>query len=144
MFETALRSGPKTPEYEALRRAVFTVATNALRAGFAPLEPGVKHPLTLTLYTPTEVYADPSNCGKGELDGLQDAGLIANDKFFSPVTYGQALAPATPARVVVIIERRFPAADRKKKAANVRPALTAGQEALAQVLPGYRRRTRLG
>lgn len=122
MWKTGKRGGPKTDAYHALRRAVETGARRALAKGFAPLAQGVKHPVSVEVYSQTRIYPDPSNVGKAELDGLEDAGLVANDKYLCPTELDAVPLAEGPSRVIITIRRRFASGGEPKRNSGSRGA----------------------
>jgi len=103
MFAGGSRRGKKIPEYDFLRVASRVAGETALALGFGAVESSAR--CELTLYCEAERYPDAGNLGKAELDGLEDAGLCANDKFFRPVHFDIRTDGGGPRRVVIVIHR---------------------------------------
>lgn len=66
-------------EYKAYRGSV-ALTVRAQRPGVLLMRPGMFVQFTL------EGHCDATNMLKGMLDGIQDSGLVANDRHIAPVT----------------------------------------------------------
>ena len=70
---------------------------------------------------------DASNIGKGEMDFLQGAGVVANDSFIRPITKDIQFDPKGPDRIVIVLLRLYPRAQDVDKVFPVRSgSLTPG------------------
>lgn len=101
------RGGRKTPEYLALFDAVREAAGREMeRVGWICAE--YLCATTVTFYHTDKRQRDCSNLAKCELDALTTARVWLDDSLARPVTLETEYDPKGPARVVIIVRRKFP------------------------------------
>ena len=101
IFAEGVRRGRKTQEYTDLRLAAKLGGEAARRGGFPFIDAPAR--VEVVLYNPTDATIDAGNIGKVEFDGLEDGGLIANDRLFRPLSLDAAPGASGPRRVVIVI-----------------------------------------
>jgi hypothetical protein len=113
------RAGKKTAQYHELGRRVKAAAADEMeRSGWEMATYDCKG--WIVRYITDRRIMDASNIGKGEMDFLQGAGVVANDSLIRPITKDIQLDPIGPDRIVILLIRLYPRAQDVGKASSAR------------------------